>query len=465
MPVRLTPASRVVTGPRLPGTAPRARIPRVARERRRVIEVCVPHSSTNTSRAGSTPRICLRHSARASSSRSVALRLFASTAAPPAAAARPGCARLRAPVAGRRSPATSPTATPARRRRRETPRRARPGWHPRRPPAGPAARPAAAGAASAPGRAAARSPPGRRWPAGAPDTAPRSAATPRTAPPPATGSSPHRPRPRSAHASPSSTPAPRRHSPANRHPSTNQHTAVSAGGLPSVAAPRSRSRPSLADGRAGGVHLACDVARPFLDGGPVALVAGASTDCPEEEAPPQRRPTHVDHAGEHPVVPRSAAAWEPLLDLLDLAAGQPARQPGAFGMRQSTDAEAPQARCRGGRDTAEEVQRGRQPGHAVHGTAHHHRVKGGGVQVGSHRPADHGRARITQHAGDALGDALGRSCGGGVADKYAARLVHAATLVAGACGSEGRKAVPRGPEVVLVRGGRADAAGERDLRP
>src|SRR4051794_19809739 len=156
MPVRLTPASRVVTGPRLPGTAPRARIPRVARERRRVIEVCVPHSSTNTSRAGSTPRICLRHSARASSSRSVALRLFASTAAPPAAAARPGCARLRAPVAGRRSPATSPTATPARRRRRETPRRARPGWHPRRPPAGPAARPAAAGAASAPRRAASR---------------------------------------------------------------------------------------------------------------------------------------------------------------------------------------------------------------------------------------------------------------------------------------------------------------------
>src|SRR4051794_19510548 len=38
MPVRLTPASRVVTGPRLRGTAPRARIPRVARDRRRVIE-------------------------------------------------------------------------------------------------------------------------------------------------------------------------------------------------------------------------------------------------------------------------------------------------------------------------------------------------------------------------------------------------------------------------------------------
>src|SRR4051794_41835371 len=38
MPVRLTPASSVVTGPRLRGTAPRARIPRVARERRRVIE-------------------------------------------------------------------------------------------------------------------------------------------------------------------------------------------------------------------------------------------------------------------------------------------------------------------------------------------------------------------------------------------------------------------------------------------
>src|SRR3954464_6950123 len=38
MPVRLTPASRVVTGPRLRGTAPRARIPRTARERRRGIE-------------------------------------------------------------------------------------------------------------------------------------------------------------------------------------------------------------------------------------------------------------------------------------------------------------------------------------------------------------------------------------------------------------------------------------------
>src|SRR3954447_1811380 len=260
MPVRLTPASRVVTGPRLPGTAPRARIPRVARERRRVIEVCVPHSSTNTSRAGSTPRICLRHSARASSSRSVALRLLLQRPAPPAAAARPGCARLRAPVAGRRSPATSPTATPARRRRRETPRRARPGWHPRRPPAGPAARPAAAGAASAPGRAAARSPPGCRWPARAPDTAPRSAATPRTAPPPATGSSPHRPRPRSAHASPSSTPAPRRHSPANRHPSTNQHTAVRRSPM-TLTAPRTTATHPLSRMTAEEVTAARDVVR------------------------------------------------------------------------------------------------------------------------------------------------------------------------------------------------------------
>src|SRR3954467_6076101 len=39
MPVRLTPASSVVTGPRLRGTAPRARIPRAARAFRRVIEV------------------------------------------------------------------------------------------------------------------------------------------------------------------------------------------------------------------------------------------------------------------------------------------------------------------------------------------------------------------------------------------------------------------------------------------
>jgi predicted transposase YbfD/YdcC len=81
IPARLTPASRVVTGPRLRGTAPRARSPRAARARRRVIEVCVPHSSTNTPRAGSTPPICARHSARAVSSRSVAVRLFASAAA------------------------------------------------------------------------------------------------------------------------------------------------------------------------------------------------------------------------------------------------------------------------------------------------------------------------------------------------------------------------------------------------
>src|SRR3954447_6918702 len=38
MPARLTPAIRVVTGPRLRGTAPRARIPRAARAFRRVIE-------------------------------------------------------------------------------------------------------------------------------------------------------------------------------------------------------------------------------------------------------------------------------------------------------------------------------------------------------------------------------------------------------------------------------------------
>src|SRR3954464_15156246 len=38
MPARLTPASGVVTGPRLRGTVPRARTPRTARARRRVIE-------------------------------------------------------------------------------------------------------------------------------------------------------------------------------------------------------------------------------------------------------------------------------------------------------------------------------------------------------------------------------------------------------------------------------------------
>src|SRR3954471_12853169 len=38
MPARPTPASSVVTGPRLRGTAPRARIPRAARAFRRVIE-------------------------------------------------------------------------------------------------------------------------------------------------------------------------------------------------------------------------------------------------------------------------------------------------------------------------------------------------------------------------------------------------------------------------------------------
>src|SRR4051812_36465702 len=45
LPARLTPASRVVTGPRLRGTAPCARTPRTARARRRVSAVRVPHSS------------------------------------------------------------------------------------------------------------------------------------------------------------------------------------------------------------------------------------------------------------------------------------------------------------------------------------------------------------------------------------------------------------------------------------
>ncbi len=119
MPARLTPAGRVVTGPRLRDTAPRARRPRAARALRRVIEVCVPHSSTNTNRAGSTPPSCARHRVRAVSSRSVAVRLVASPAA------RPGSAAPRARAAGRRSPATSTPATPAGRRRRRTPPRAR----------------------------------------------------------------------------------------------------------------------------------------------------------------------------------------------------------------------------------------------------------------------------------------------------------------------------------------------------
>src|SRR3954447_4515084 len=96
------------------------------------------------------------------------------------------------------------------------PPRARPAWHPRRRPVGPAARPAAAGAPWARARAAARSPPGCRWTAAGPGSAPRSAARPRTAPPPGPGSARHRRRPRSAHANPSNTPAPGRHTPANR---------------------------------------------------------------------------------------------------------------------------------------------------------------------------------------------------------------------------------------------------------
>jgi hypothetical protein len=87
---------------------------------------CVPHSSTNTSRAGSTPLSCLRHRARAGSSRSVAVRPFASTAAPRAEAARPGSAAARDRATGRRSPATSTPAMPAGRRRRRTPRRVQP---------------------------------------------------------------------------------------------------------------------------------------------------------------------------------------------------------------------------------------------------------------------------------------------------------------------------------------------------
>src|SRR3954467_5662588 len=208
MPARLTPASRVVTGPRLRGTAPRARMPRAARAFRRGPEVCVPPSPTNTSRPGSMPLIRVRHSARAVSSRSVALRLLSSPAAPRAVGARPGSAPPPARAAGRRSPATSTPATPARRRRRRTPPRARPAWHRPRRRVDRAARHATAAAPSAAARAAARSPPGCRSPAAGPGTAPRSAATPRTASPPAAGSSPHRPRPPPAHADPSSTPAP-----------------------------------------------------------------------------------------------------------------------------------------------------------------------------------------------------------------------------------------------------------------
>src|SRR3954468_8313226 len=96
MPVRLTPASRVVTGPRLRGTAPRARIPRVARERRRVIE----GSRAALIDEHSPRRIHPAHLPAPLRARVlVALggaQAFASTPAPPAAAARPGCARLRA---------------------------------------------------------------------------------------------------------------------------------------------------------------------------------------------------------------------------------------------------------------------------------------------------------------------------------------------------------------------------------
>jgi hypothetical protein len=76
IPARLSPVISVVTAPRLRGTAPRAREPRGARARR-VIEVGVPHSSTNTTRDGSVCAMSVRHRARAVSSRSVALRLFA----------------------------------------------------------------------------------------------------------------------------------------------------------------------------------------------------------------------------------------------------------------------------------------------------------------------------------------------------------------------------------------------------
>jgi hypothetical protein len=77
IPARLSPVISVVTAPRLRGTAPRAREPRGARALRRVIEVCVPHSSTNTTRDGSVGAMSVRHRARAVSSRSVALRLCA----------------------------------------------------------------------------------------------------------------------------------------------------------------------------------------------------------------------------------------------------------------------------------------------------------------------------------------------------------------------------------------------------
>ena len=66
IPATESPASSMVTVPQLRGTDPRARCPRTARARRRVVEVWVPHSSMNTSRPGSTPRMAATHAVRAS---------------------------------------------------------------------------------------------------------------------------------------------------------------------------------------------------------------------------------------------------------------------------------------------------------------------------------------------------------------------------------------------------------------
>ena len=69
-------AMRVVFLPRFLGTLPNARSPLGARPRSRVMEVCVPHSSTHTKRPGSTLPARSRNASLSSSSRSEEPRVF-----------------------------------------------------------------------------------------------------------------------------------------------------------------------------------------------------------------------------------------------------------------------------------------------------------------------------------------------------------------------------------------------------
>src|SRR5215212_5125010 len=70
IPKRLIEAISVRFLARFLGTRPYARSPLGARERRRSIEMCVPDSSTNTSRLTSKREASHRHSSLAPSSRS-----------------------------------------------------------------------------------------------------------------------------------------------------------------------------------------------------------------------------------------------------------------------------------------------------------------------------------------------------------------------------------------------------------